>query len=270
MMPEDDASIEIVWLASYPKSGNTWLRFFLTCLLQGRPESSAAVHHCIPEIGSGRDHEIKGHHGLTLVKTHYLYSPKIPFIPQTKGFIYIVRNPLDLMLSTYNYHLLHLGEEMKVPEERYLVNYLRHYLSEGGEERWLKLNYGTWMQHLQSWTGPGAAKHPHLILRYEDMLATPYLVACSLCAFLGLDKSDREIEEALEFSSFKNMKAMEEKEIQSEEDTLFKREVAGLGHQRGKRFMNRGKANLKHLIPPVIRQQAQQLYQEPMRRFGYL
>ena len=29
----------IVWLASYPKSGNTWLRFFIVSLLLGNKEN---------------------------------------------------------------------------------------------------------------------------------------------------------------------------------------------------------------------------------------
>lgn len=262
--------LEIIWLASYPKSGNTWLRFFLTCLIHGKVESSLKVEEAIPEIGSGQNDAAYSSTGKTIIKSHCTYQTLNEFHPHTKGIIYIMRNPLDVMLSGYNYHCLHLGTELDIPEQRYRIRYFRQYLRDGGDEQWMDLGYGTWYNHLTSWLTHGTGKHPFLLIRYEDMLSTPYLIAEAINSFLQLNKSPEEIQNALAFASFKNMKAMEERELQEDKDSFFKREQVGLGYNMGKRFMNQGKANQKHTLPPGIRTQAQRIYGSVMRQFGYL
>ena len=262
--------LEIIWLASYPKSGNTWLRFFLTCLIKGRPKSSADVLDCVPELGSGRDDEVDDKEGKILVKTHLPYSNELPRKECTAGFLYIIRNPLDLILSAYNYHLLHLGSELIRSEQEYKLVYMNNFLHAGfADSLWKKMGFGTWHEHLNSWLRVGAGEHPYMLIRYEDMLAKPYLTAERITSYLNLDRTTQEIQEALEFSTFKNMKAMEEKEIQSDEDTVFKREVAGVGHQVGKRFMNIGKSNQYLDIPLSIREKIKKAYAAPMKQFGY-
>lgn len=266
-MSKDD--IDIIWLASFPKSGNTWLRFFLTCLIQGKPENSSAVTRCIPEIGSNYERDIEACTGQTIVKTHLLYSEKLPLLERTRGFIYVLRHPLDVMLSAYNYHLLQLGNAYDCSDEEYLRRYVRHYVKSHGEPHWLELGYGTWEQHMLSWTEKAALEHPHLVIRYEDMLNHPLGMAHTLNSFLQLKRSPAQIEEALEFASFKNMRAMEEREIQRDEDTFFRREKHGIGHTRGVRFMNKGTANNKHRIPLGVRRQSEQYYRPYMEKFGY-
>ena len=62
--------MEIVWLASYPKSGNTWLRFLLYCYLFGAPRDSAQILRKLPDIHvSG--YELSGA-GRVYCKTHLL------------------------------------------------------------------------------------------------------------------------------------------------------------------------------------------------------
>lgn len=261
--------IEITWLASYPKSGNTWLRFFLSALVFGRSEDSTAVIDNIPEIGSGSNEEAYRRSGPTLIKTHIPYSDLEPLHARTDSFIYIVRNPMDVLLSSYNYHRLQMGTPIDISEDKYLIRYARHFLTHGGEERWTQHGYGTLQKNVDDWTEVATQRHPHLIIRYEDMLQVPELVARALCTFLKIPKSDREIADALEFASFKNMRAMEEKEIKTQKKTFFTGEIAGIGHQEGRRFMNRGEANRHYLLPPDIRQQVRQMFQKTMRQYCY-
>ena len=265
---------EIVWLASYPKSGNTWMRFFLTCLLQGPPETSADILDCIPEIGSGSPKKVYEKEGRVIVKTHLLYSDQLPLKDRTVGMIYILRNPLDLALSAFNYHMLQLAEDQTIPqpESVYMRNYINNFINRGGADRtWLDLGYGSWYSHLQSWYGEAARHHPHLFIRYEDMLETPYLVGQTIASFLNLDITETQMKQALEYSSFENMKAMEEREIHLEKETFFNRENSvGGGLQRGKRFMNKGKSNRQHDIPLQLRKNICHAFGAPMKQFGYL
>ena len=127
---------KIVWLASYPKSGNTWLRSFLHNLLRDPKEGydinsmadftigdsfvgwyapligRAPGDWTFEEVGKVRR---KAHEAMTrafpdsvFVKTHNAlaadpYAPLIT-LELTAGAIYIVRNPLDVAIS-YSHHL---------------------------------------------------------------------------------------------------------------------------------------------------------------------
>ncbi len=261
--------IDILWLASYPKSGNTWLRFFLSALIYGKSDNSAEITKNIPEIGSGSNDEAYNRSGFTLVKTHCPYKDLEPLHDRTRGFIYIVRNPLDVILSSYNYHHLQLVAPIDIPEPDYRLRFVRHFLKNGAYDIWLELGYGTLRDHVKNWTVSAAEIHPHLIIRYEDMLTTPIIVATAIDSFLKLNKTREELQAALDFASFKNMRNMEDREIKEGKKTFFTEEAIGIGHKEGKRFMNAGQANRKHLIPPGARTQANHYFQEINEKFGY-
>src|SRR5271166_6638334 len=92
----------IVWIASYPKSGNTWVRFMACNLLFGRQESAEALSLLAPDV-----HELgpqiieSGHAGL--VKTHFRHSPDLPLAERTAAAIYVVRAPADVLASNFHY-----------------------------------------------------------------------------------------------------------------------------------------------------------------------
>lgn len=48
----------IVWIASYPRSGNTWVRFLIANLLYKRITASSELQSFVPDVheGSGVDH----------------------------------------------------------------------------------------------------------------------------------------------------------------------------------------------------------------------
>src|ERR1700691_3950002 len=91
-----------VWIASYPKSGNTWVRFLVSHLLFGPLDSAATLNRLVPDI-----HElgaaVEAPSTPVLMKTHFPYSPALPLAMQTAGAIYVVRDPADVMLSNYYY-----------------------------------------------------------------------------------------------------------------------------------------------------------------------
>src|SRR5262245_16333708 len=109
----------VVWLASYPKSGNTWVRFMLGNLMLGRVNSSAEITHQIPDIHYGiTGQHLFGNH-VTIIKTHWKYWPTLPLREDTVGVIYIIRHPLDVLESCQNFAMLRSGnlrEELS-PEE---------------------------------------------------------------------------------------------------------------------------------------------------------
>ena len=189
----------------------------------------------------------------------------------TIGFIYIIRNPIDVMIANYHYHFLHVGTALNTTEEKYQNRFYNSYLNKGGDERWIEFEYGTWAENLDSWANKASSKVPNIVVRYEDMKRVPKIIAHTIASFLNLKKTDREITDALEFSSIGNMKKMEEDELTMKKETFFNREIPdmALGYEKGLRFINQGKVDRKHELPPDIRSRALNVFRGPMLKFGY-
>jgi hypothetical protein len=261
----------IVWIASYPKSGNTWVRFLLSNLLYGPQESTALLNKLIPDVhASGY---VMPEPGMTpaYAKTHYTMSEAMPHLERTAGYIYIVRNPVDVLLSNLNYIFV----TQNIPEnpglrEEIRTDYLVLFLGNRGDPRWKRLGAGTWDEHVSSWCD-NSRDIPRMIVRYEDMLADTLSIAMKLCKFLGLEKDPAEIQRAVDNSSFGSMRAIEEKEINNRIDGFFfsphrKKNPSALEH----RFMNAGKfgEGNRHLSLEQ-RQAVLRLFQPVMERHGY-
>ncbi len=217
----------ILWLASYPKSGNTWLRGFLANYFTNA-QTPIPINE-LPKFifGDGlaapfekvagksvRDFDVQEIHRLrpkvhemfagsspdiVFVKTHNAISvlDDIPTItPEvTAGAVYIIRNPLDVVVS-YAHHfdrLMDRAIEALGSEETVITphsNQVYQYL-------------GAWSSHVRSWTtAPGLRLH---VLRYEDMASKPFPTFRRLVDFLGLPLEMPRLKKAIRFSTFKVM-----------------------------------------------------------------
>lgn len=215
----------VLWLASYPKSGNTWVRAFLAnYLVNGR---SPVPINDLPEFvrGDGPKHYYEQVLGFpiteplspketqelrlvlherfahesrntTIVKTHnaIAYLDDLPTInPEaTEGAVYIMRNPLDVALSYAHHYGMTCDEAIeRLGSERNAL---------GGTERQVFQFLGSWSEHVRSWVeAPGLKVH---VMRYEDMLLEPVDSFSRLVGFLELPEDPGRCERAIEFSSF--------------------------------------------------------------------
>jgi hypothetical protein len=187
-----------VWLASYPKSGNTWTRTFLHNLVHvtsgnGQVQQindlsqfsmGSAARPLYKEIlGFAPTNEHRDQiaaaragvqqyiadavEGLIFVKTHQALVVDRGHITinfaVTSGAIYIVRNPLDVAIS----YAHHLGKPID-----FAIDFINLKNAEAlGNARHVYEVYGSWSQHVLSWT---RKPHPAIyVMRYEDMLAEP-------------------------------------------------------------------------------------------------
>jgi hypothetical protein len=276
----------IVWIASYPKSGNTWIRAFLhnlTRLLNGETgeqdinemarfstweldkaryahflgfEPDNALHRA--EIAATR-HAVHQQiadsaQGLIFIKTHNcLVSDRghstINFAV-TSGAIYVVRNPLDVAIS----YAHHAGITLdKAIEQMALTD-----VETAGKEGAIYEVLGSWSQHVWSWTrNPSPAIH---LIRYEDMLDDPMRAFGALARHLLLNPTRRQLKRAIELSSFTRLKAQErekgfrERPPHADQD-FFREGRAG----QWKEILTQDQ------IARLVRDHAEQ-----MRRFGYM
>lgn len=225
----------IIWLASYPKSGNTWTRTFLHNLINvmsgddasaqdinrmntmstweiaapmyekllGRPvkecsrEKIAAVRHTVQQqMADNAD-------GLAFVKTHHalVMDRKLPTInfDVTAGAIYIVRNPLDVAVSFSH----HMGSSIDTAISQMATEGLETPVA----EKVVYEVYGSWSQHVESWT-----RKPHrtiYVMRYEDMLASPEETFGRLARHLLLTPDQTQLQQAIDLSSFEKLQDQE-------------------------------------------------------------
>jgi len=242
----------ILWLASYPKSGNTWVRIFLENLFRnaGEPASindlnvvslSDAAPGAYEEI-AGRplselaDEELQALRGplqerfagrseTAIVKTHnriatYLDHPII-HLEMTMGAIYVVRNVFDVTVS--------LAEHFNVPLDQAVA------MANSPEMRTLTTpaaivqHLGSWSGHYRSWTGvPGFEP---LVLRYEDLRTRPFTEFSRVTKFLGLPAPADRVKRAIRFSNFDEVSRQERrggfKERVHADHVFFKRGKVG-------------------------------------------
>ena len=224
----------IIWLASYPKSGNTWLRVFLHNLLRN-PNEPAGINSlnqfCLGEDGAALYNSLdprplsaltsaeimalrpKVHELLTkasadsvFVKTHNLLgeaegSPLVN-MECTAGAIYLVRNPLDVVISYAHHFGLGLDDAIEH------LNYAG--AGTPTTDMVARQFYGTWSMHVASWTQvPFPARH---VVRYEDMIENPLDTFRGVAGFLGLDPPPDRLQRAVANSSFEQLQSQEDEE----------------------------------------------------------
>jgi hypothetical protein len=233
--------IRIVWLASYPKSGSTWVRFMLLNLLLGKQATTEKLDTLIPDIHNcpGKIHFQPGF--PQLVKTHYMLTEHMPLYEMTTGVIYVVRNPMDIALSAANYACL----KQEVPDEpdirnRFLSKYLSDFAANGGDPEWIEGRLGTWEQNVRSWV----VDHPTLpllMIRYEDLIADAAGQLARINHALKFGKDTGEVLDAVESSTFERMRDIEENELRHGIKGFFHRESSPASFRSGNRFMRAGR-----------------------------
>lgn len=239
----------IVWLTSYPRSGNTWLRFLIQAYLRGGAAVSASLNADLPDLHRKGVVINPDAAERVLVKTHFPWSPRHPYAGQTSAFIYILRHPKDVLLSFLSYRKL--GGVLAADDPSVDRPYAEQFIRGLGDEVWIKGHMGNWPQHIASWLARPA--HPHTVVKYEDLLAEPQRAMRPVLELLGQPVDTARLGAAIEACRFDALRRMEEKEKAAlegappEQRGLFPGDPALA--KKGVMFMNEGKSgrNLLHL-----------------------
>jgi hypothetical protein len=233
--PSDRCPQNLIWIASYPKSGNTWIRAFLHNLLKeiaGQSDEAQDINRMneqtvweIPikpfervlgkPVGETSHSEIA--QARPEVQRRLANSRKAPFFVKTHlcvgsdhhhptinlnatlAAIYVIRNPLDVAIS-YAHH-------SKISVDDTIMTMATPGLKTKGNERNVYEVLGSWSQHVASWTG--LTNRPVHVLRYEDMQANPLRLFAALARFLRLAPSEAQLKAAIAKSSFAELSRQE-------------------------------------------------------------
>jgi len=143
----------------------------------------------------------------------------------TSGVLYFIRNPLDVAVSFANH--LNTGIDKTIA-----IMHNPAYTFCGRNDRLynqLRQRLLTWSGHVKSWVDDSG--YPVLVMRYEDMKASPVETFTRAVAFLGLSYNPSEIETALDRTSFARLKQQEEEKGFSEKSSgstnFFRKGVVG-------------------------------------------
>jgi len=223
-----------VFLASYPKSGNTWLRAMLTVYLDpDRPLSlDALVGRNTDErldalddalgvdpvlLGPGELARARTDRYCSLhdpagpvrfVKTHLANRDDEgrPVIHAGCGrAVYLVRHPFDVAISYARYVALDVAEICRLMVAEATVAGR----PDTARPRSLPTPLGSWAGHVRSWTDDPAM--PLLVVRYEDMLADPGRELARVVDFCGLPPDPVTIERAVQETAFGRLRRLEER-----------------------------------------------------------
>lgn len=245
-MNKENTQNGIIWVSSYPKSGNTWLRFILTHLLLNKPGSSHEVDQFIPEaiIQPGHRLDLISDQPV-LLKTHWDFSLNLPLMKNTLGFIYIVRNPLDILCSQFNFNRLRLNKDNSSISENELKKQLNLYIDTFISHKGNPLNgdgggHTSWIEGVNNWLR-ASESYPCILLRYEDMLEDTNNQIKKIARFFNVMADNKFISEIEQTSSFKSMKRLEEKEIKNKKGGFFYHDSLSTAFKSGNRFMRKGK-----------------------------
>ena len=275
---------KIVWLASYPKSGNTWFRIFLSNLFSQSQEPVDINEILNSNIASNRnlfdkltgvnssdlsDDEIEilrpevyrelasGLSEPLYMKVHDAWSLNSrgePLFPSevTSGVVYFIRNPLDVAVSFANHDsILTIDSLNSLNRSDFSLCGNPEKLSNQFKQKLL-----SWSEHVTSWIDHSCL--PVHVIRYEDMLSTPEETFTRACEFLNLNFNSAEVRAAVKSSS---LEVLQEQEAQFG----FKEKPSGVGS-----FFQDGRTGSwgEHFDISQV-EQFMEKNRSVMQRFGY-
>lgn len=221
----------IVWIASYPKSGNTWLRAIIASLVDnGQPPNLNALSRTCPN-GANRvwiekhlqvptddftPEELRaariaaygafaqGRQGSPCLKVHDQYDPALFSEEFSAGAVYVVRDPRDVALSWADHMDVSIDEAIRRMAQRNFcvgqgINAYRPQTQQ---------ILGSWSDHVLGWIGN--ARLPTLVLKYENMLVDLPDAIARVASFLNMDASAEVISKAASACRFARFRAFEE------------------------------------------------------------
>ena len=275
----------IIWLASYPKSGNTWIRLFLDSLFSSSKEfninqnyisqfplrkhfdgltkdvnnQNEFAKNCkAAQLNINLDSKVK------IFKTHNALwkfnNGEFSFTDEenTLGVIHIVRDPRSIVTSILNY--FHKSKY----EDAIEFMATNKVLGGGDHASGLPTIIGSWSNHYKSWK---KFKKNYLLVKYEDLLEKPneefYKITNFLKSTANYNFDNENINNSIQNCEFKN--------LSSQEDLCGFDGNSETNKKLNQKFFNLGPENKwKNILDGETRDKIESLFKDEMVDIGYL
>jgi hypothetical protein len=282
----------IIWLASYPKSGNTWVRSFISSILFTKdgdvdlsklenipqfPVRSQFTNYIdnlqdvkkVYQNWSNVQNYMNLDNKIKFLKTHHV-NCKIENFEFTDddnslGVIYIVRDPRNVACSVKNHFSLENYDEVK--------NFLfreHNWLGIITDEKIRPLDnkiptlISSWKTNYLSWKNK---TKNYLLIKYENLLENPYLEFGKISKYLenhlNVKFDEKKIKKAIETCSFKNLQ-------QLETDGKFKEQTVDKQNKSVKFFHLGPENDWKKILDKNISREIENKFKAEMEELGYL
>jgi hypothetical protein len=143
-----------LFLASYPRSGTTWLQMILYQLTTAGDMNFQHISELIPFL----ERALTMGHNLNTLNPPRIFKTHLPYRMLPKGpckYIYIARDGRDVLFSYFHFHKSHMGYKGT------LASFFEAFIQG-------QVGYGSWFQHVAEWQKH--ASDPNvLFLQYEDL-----------------------------------------------------------------------------------------------------
>jgi hypothetical protein len=192
------------FLVSYPRSGNTWTRF-ANLVFSDRTVDFTNIETLIPDTTSQSNLTLKGTPRPRIIKTHEYFDHRYP------KTIYIVRDPRDVALSYYAFHLKYMHLEDSVGLEQFVDDFV------SGHQ---KSEWASWGENVGSWVYARGRSPSFLLLRYEDMQSDPVKELGRVADFMGIAAEPGRLQKAVDLSSADRMRELEKLQDEQWRKTL--------------------------------------------------
>jgi hypothetical protein len=186
-----------VFIVSYPKSGNTWVRFIVANMLNlNEKVGFDNIEVFVPDVYINSNKSL-----LNMRRPRYLKSHEY-FDPRMNKVIYITRDPMDVMVSLF-FYLKKLG----ILSFNHSIDDFSERMLQGEFDA----KFGSWAENVGSWIGVDGASKDILFLKYEDLISNKRREFRRISNYLNIDLSEEQLELVVYNSSFLNMKKSENK-----------------------------------------------------------
>lgn len=235
----DEQISDLTYLASYPRSGNTWMRFLLADIMlqqmgyESNTKLPFPVAALVPDMHQPNESDVELSPLINLIKTHNEYNDQ-----QNKS-IYLFRNPADSLVSYYYFHL-------RYPERKEMVS--------DGVDAFCLRQIEEWCRHIISYIeAKEKMKESIMFVSYENMHNGLYSILKRALNFINLPFDNDMIERAINHHTFK--KHQKDEQLGTKYlNKFFRKGQCGNGEQE-----------LSEDVVEIIHRKAMPLYREAQR-----